>query len=116
MAKPKTKTVSVKLNAASYQLAKEVLKARGTDVDVWINLQLRSFARTMGKNLYTLKDKMPAGKYMGEQIENIVRADLPYMVWMLGQDFKTKYDADVHRLVGELSNLDTDEFNQDIYG
>lgn len=107
------KTVSIKVDATMYSAAKIALAARGTDIDAWVNLQLRTFARST-KIMFDLKDAMPMGKYLGANIEEIIRVDPAYMRWVLEQDFKKyKFTPAVIALISELTG---DEFNQDTYG
>lgn len=95
------KSVSIKVDATVYNQAAEVLKSRGTDIETWFKLQLRAFSRS-GKSLLCLKDKIPFGKYAGELVEDVVRADTAYAIWMVAQNYTTKFDTDVHQLVQEL--------------
>lgn len=96
------RTITIKVDASLYAEANTVLKDRGTDIDTWVQLQLRAFAKG-GKALIHLSDKMPFGKYQGELVENVVRADTKYAAWMVSQDFSSKYHPDVLALVSELS-------------
>lgn len=100
----RAKMVTLRLDAELYAKASKTLKARGTDIDTWIKLQLKAFS---GANVGLLKlnDKMPGGKYIGECVEDVIRVDLSYAKWMMKQDWATKYDTDVHELVNELGSV-----------
>lgn len=104
----KQKKVNIKVDAGVYAAAAKTLKDRGTDLDTWVNLQLRAFARTT-KNMLTLKDKMQTGKYFGSTVEEVVRVDPGYMVWTLQQShFRTRYGQDVYELLQSITGEEID--------
>jgi len=83
----------------------ETLEARGTDLATYIQLHLRSFSRA--KMVLGLEDNINFGKYYGEKVENIVRADPSYIVYCLGLNGSTKFSSDVMELLESLDNDDS---------
>lgn len=77
-----------------------MLAPRGTDVQTYLRLQLRAFRRA--KNILELADKMPFGKYQGEIIEDVVRADPGYVNWLLVNHDKVQFAPEVTALIEEL--------------
>ena len=53
--------------------------------------------------MLTLADKIPFGKYSGELVEDICRADPAYVEWMAANATSAKFDVDVLGLLSQLS-------------
>jgi len=90
----------------------ETLEARGTNLATYVQLHLRAFSRS--KAILGLSDKMSFGKYFGEVVENIVRADPGYIVYCIGLNGSTKFGVDVMELLealepDEVTDKDPDE-------
>ena len=98
----RTKSIAVKVDALLYKEATTVLKSRGTDIETWVTLQLRAFAKS-GKSMLGLRDKISFGKYQGALVEDIIRGDLKYAIWLLGQNGSIKWESAVLELAHQLS-------------
>lgn len=103
MAKRKSdETVSIAIPADLATKAQEVLSLSGTDVETFVRLQLGAFCRA--RSILHLDDKMNFGKYIGEKVEDVVRADTNYAKWLLGLDGFAKFGPDVMLLVETLTH------------
>lgn len=90
-------TVMIKVNSDLLAEANDILNARGTTLETFVRLHLRAMTRY--KRILSLSDTMIFGKYYGERVEDVVRANPGYMVWLLAQDGATKFDTDVLELL-----------------
>lgn len=97
--KPHVTKISIPVEL--FERASRVLAAQGTDVETLVRLQLGSFCRS--KHILSLNDTMNFGKYFGEKVEDIVRADLRYVLYLLnGENGCSKFGPDVLTLVASL--------------
>lgn len=96
------KSIKLHVDQKLFTAAERALKEKGTTFENWVNLQLRylgnSFVGPLG-----LEDKMLFGKYAGAKVEEVVRADTRYMVWVLS-NYSHKYASDVKRLTQQLAD------------
>ena len=61
--------------------ANEILAERGTTMEQWLKLQLKSLIKH--RRVYNIREKLTFGKYEGEIVEDVIRADPSYMSWCL---------------------------------
>lgn len=94
--------VRLELDETLVKRVNDVLGARGTDLATYVRLQLRAFRSAM--SLLSLDDKMPIGKYTGELVEDICRADPSYVEWLAANATSAKFDVDVLDLLSSLSD------------
>lgn len=94
--------VQIELQKDLVKTVQAILEARGTDLETYIRLQLRAFRTS--KTLLTLAEKMPFGKYAGEKIEDICRADTGYMDWIVSNSTSARFDLDVLELLNALTS------------
>lgn len=100
--KDMTQVLRIPVTKDIVRTVEAIFKDRGVTVETWIALQMRALARYGGKTMIGLKDKMQAGKYTGELVDTVCRADTSYMAWTLGK-FGKRYEPEVFQLV-ELLN------------
>lgn len=74
------KTITIEVDAAVARAVEKKLKERGTDLETYFRLQIRALSRN--KIVIHLYDQMPFGKFAGEKVEDIVRAETSYMQWL----------------------------------
>lgn len=99
--------VTVELESDLVDRIKSTLALRGTNIETYVRLQLRAF-RSVSTPL-TLGDKLTFGKYVGEGVEDVCRADPAYVRWVVGSSVSSvKFDIDVLRLLDELQIRDHD--------
>src|SRR3954466_9033721 len=74
-------TVSITIPKDLFNQAEKTLAGRGLSVDAFIRVALRG---ALQRNGYVpLKAELTFGKYRGETLETIIRADPEYIRWML---------------------------------
>jgi hypothetical protein len=101
MAKKKQEFVMVAVPVALAAKATFILEQHGSDLETFVRLQLGAFCRV--RVSMKLADTMSFGKYIGEKVEDVVRTDLRYMVYILGlEGASVKFGSDVLNLVNEL--------------
>lgn len=77
------------------------MKERGTTIETYIRLQLR--AMTVDKSMLKLADKMNFGKYYGELVEDVVRANPSYIRWLVCESTNgCRFDSDVLELLESM--------------
>ena len=81
--------------------AEVIFDKRGTNLETFVRLHLRAMTRY--KSILTLKDTMSFGKYYGEHVEDVVRTNPAYMVWLLAQEGAMKFDTDVLELLEQVA-------------
>lgn len=77
------------------------LSERELDLDDYICLTLRLMLKN--KTVLRLADQMPFGKYAGETVETVCRADPAYVIWLINEKGKTRFDPEVHKLVDQFA-------------
>ena len=77
-----------------------VLSQRGTDIETYIRLQLRAF-RHAGKIL-GLSDRLNFGKFSGELVEDVCRAEPGYIEWIVANSSSARFHDDVLKLLEDL--------------
>jgi hypothetical protein len=77
-----------------------VLSQRGTDIETYIRLQLRAF-RHAGKIL-SLSDRLNFGKFSGELVEDVCRAEPGYIEWIVANSSSARFHEDVLKLLEDL--------------
>lgn len=101
----KSATVAVKIPRELAEKAEKLLNEQGANLETLVRLQIGAFCRT--RVSMRLCDTMTFGKYIGERVEDIVRTDLKYIVYLLGLDgVSAKFATDVLALVESLMNKD----------
>jgi hypothetical protein len=100
--RPGLTVVSIELDSDLVETVDAALSARGTDIATYIRLQLRAFKAA--KALLNLDSQMTFGKYTGEPVEAICRADPTYMEWLIANGTTAKFDVDVLRLLKSLDD------------
>jgi hypothetical protein len=105
------KTVAVNIPADLAEQVTIILASQGADLETLVRLQLGAFCRTRAK--MRLCDPMGFGKYHGERVEDIVRTDLRYIVYILGlEGASAKFSTEVLELVESLMNKTAKTVNQ----
>jgi len=99
----KPKSTLVELPTKLVDQAKARLDTRGLTLSEYLALHLRLMVRVSPSHL-TLRDEMPFGKYRGEIVETVCRADPVYMTWLVSQNGKTGFDTDVIELLNEMAD------------
>lgn len=93
--------IKLNIDAKLLRDAQNVLEKRGIKFEMWLQLQLRSAINTQPM-CFGLKDRIPFGKYNGELIESIVRADPGYMHWLV-ENTRRQFTDEVKQLLQELA-------------
>lgn len=79
--------IKVNLPAALLAKLEPVLDAKGLTVDEVCSLYLRTLVTASERTrALSLSDEMPFGKFKGETLRVIIRAEPRYISWMLGLD------------------------------
>lgn len=95
-------TITISLETKLYNTLKVKFAERGTDLETFIRLQLRAVSKTT--LILKLKDDLPFGKYAGEKIEDIVRADPSYMNWVITTNKNPgQFHEEILELLEEIS-------------
>jgi hypothetical protein len=97
---PKTQKIDLPTKLVSQ--ARERLDGRGITLEEYLRLHLRVMVRTP-PSILALTDEIPFGKYRGEIVEVVCRADPGYMTWMVAQNGKTQFGLDVLQLLSGLA-------------
>mgnify|MGYP001545676162 FL=1 len=96
------KTVSLKINLPQ-KLAvsiEEVLLLKGLSLDEAVRLYLRAMVTSSERSkALTLEAEMPVGKYKGEEVEVIARADPAYILWLMENSRSIKFDPLVLQMI-----------------
>lgn len=102
MAKKKEEAIYLPINII--QRAREKLETdRGLKLETYISMYLRVMLRN--KNILNLQDEMPFGKFSGEIVENVVRAEPDYIAWLIAQGGKTNFSPEVIQLCAEMKEI-----------
>lgn len=96
------RNITLKVDSDLYKTVNDALKAKGTTIEAFISLQLIA-ATKISKAIIDLKDRMPFGKYQGALVEDVIRGDTSYALWLISQDGSRKFSGEVINLVNELS-------------
>ncbi len=84
---------------------KPVLAARGLTLDEVVRLYLRSMVTSVARSkALALTSQFPFGKYQGELVEVVARAEPGYIQWLVANSNSVKFDPEV-LLVVEQANL-----------
>ncbi len=94
--------VELELDKKLVEKANRLLKDRGSNLAIYLELQLRAFCKSSAP--LRLSDRMPIGKFSGALVEDIVRTDTSYIEWLIGVSTTVSFDPEVTRLVMELSD------------
>lgn len=80
-----------------------LLKERGLTLDQAVGLYLRGMVNTStSSRALRLEDEMPFGKYEGELVSTILRAQPDYIKFIIGLG-KTRFDPEVYALLETLT-------------
>jgi hypothetical protein len=81
-----------------------LLIQRGLSVEEVIRLYLRSLVNGAKRSrAVSLSDDMPIGKFKGEKVETVIRAEPGYVSWLAGNIESFKLAPDALALVEELA-------------
>lgn len=50
-----------------------------------------------------LEDRMPFGKHMGKTVDELIRTDAPYLLWVIEEVDKVKIADDLHDQIEEAA-------------
>lgn len=98
------RNITVKIEADLYKEVQAQFKQRGTAIENFVKLQLIAFAKN--KTIIDLGDKMPFGKYAGALVEDVIRGDPKYSMWLMSQDFATKLSSDAMELIQNINGVE----------
>lgn len=82
--------------------ATEKLAERGLSLTEYLSLHLRLLVRSNTKVL-GLDDALPFGKFAGERVETVARAEPGYILWLI-QNAKGRFDEPTQQLIDDLTN------------
>lgn len=83
-----------------------ILAARELTIDKVIRLYLRSLVTTSKRTgAIGLADEMPIGKFKGEPLETVIRAEPKYVEWLLGKVETFRVTPDALDLIDELTGF-----------
>ena len=75
---------------------KPVLSARGLQLDEVVRLYLRSMVTSAARSkALTLTSQLPFGKYQGELVEVVARAEPGYIQWLVANSNSVKFEPEV---------------------
>lgn len=74
---------------------------RGIELETFVSIYLRMILRA-SKGILGLNDEFCFGKYNGEKVEHVVRIDPSYVVWLITQDGRTKFEPEVLVLANDM--------------
>jgi uncharacterized protein (DUF3820 family) len=93
--------VTIQIRKDLYDQARIKLDGRGLSVEDFIRIALRGALQRNG--FVPLRAEMPFGKYRGETLESIIRADPEYVRWMLSNSTSFSTDEAAIELLEMLS-------------
>lgn len=80
------------------------LKQRGLTLDQAVGLYLRAMINTSERSRsLRLSDMMPFGKYAGERVEVILRAEPSYIMWLITNNESIRWDPEVLFMLEQLT-------------
>lgn len=95
--------LKVNVDRALLDRLEPVLRERGLTLDRAVGLFLRGMVNTSNRaKALRLQDAMPFGKYYGETVETILRAQPDYIAFIVGLG-KTRFDPEVFDLLEQLT-------------
>jgi antitoxin component of RelBE/YafQ-DinJ toxin-antitoxin module len=101
---PAQAELKVKLPLKLANDVEEILFKRGLTMDEVVRLYLRSLVTASKRNRALRLDSIiEFGKYNGETVETIVRADPSYVNWLVSTSTKIKFDPEVLELLERLA-------------
>lgn len=98
--RPAVTGIVLKLETKLVDDINAVLEQRGTNIETYIRLQLRAF-RHAGKIL-GLRDRLNFGKFSGELVEDVCRAEPGYVEWLIANSTSARFHQDVLDILEEL--------------
>lgn len=102
--KTKSATITIDLPVALVEQLEPILLARDLTLDEAVRLYLRAMVSSSARNrTLTLESEMPMGKYRGELVEVIVRAEPGYISWLIANSTSIKFDPEVLMLMERLN-------------
>ena len=82
---------------------KEILKPRKLSINEVCSLYLRALVSSNKRLIpYALTDKMRFGKYEGELLEVIIRAEPKYVYWLIANSDNFKLQPEAHELLEQI--------------
>lgn len=81
MARSKDVTITLVVPQALLSKGIDTLEGRGTSLDDWFRLKLKGLVRK--PTYYELVDRYTFGKFKGEILEDVIRAEPTYVVWCI---------------------------------
>jgi len=85
----------------------EEVNKLATDRDITVGDIVRLYFRTLvtankSKAVIDLKDEMPFGKFQGETLEIIIKAEPKYVLWMIKNNERFEIAPDAMKLMEEI--------------
>ncbi len=79
----------------------KLTQERGIELETFVAIYLRMIVRA-SKGILGLSDLFGFGKYTGEKVEDVIRIDPSYVLWLITQDGRTKFEPEVLILCNEM--------------
>lgn len=98
------KTIALRFDVRLIHSVQKVLDKRGIDVKTYIEMYLRSLSRDRLAPLL-LADVLNFGKYTGEVVETVCRADPKYIDYIIRShepDKMLRFDSEVNQLIDSI--------------
>lgn len=97
-------TLKVSIPLALAREVEPLLKARGLTVDDALRLYLRSMVTSSARSrALSLTSQMPFGKYQGELVEVVARAEPGYVQWLIANSNSVKFEPEVLLVIEQAS-------------
>jgi len=101
---PSGVTIKVRVDPRLASRVEAYLKQRGLTLDQAVGLYLRAMINTSERSRsLRLGDVMPFGKYAGERVEVILRAEPGYIMWLIANNESVRWDPEVLLLLEQLT-------------
>lgn len=71
----------IKVDGKLLKKVNTILAERGSNLEEWLRLQMKTLVKH--SRLYNIDDPISFGKYDGETIRTIIKADPDYITWCL---------------------------------
>lgn len=92
-------TLKIRVKKSLAESLEPILKARGLTLDQTVGLYLRGMVNASDRSrALRLEDEIPFGKYQGETLDTIARADPQYLHFIINLG-KTRLDPEVFALL-----------------
>lgn len=91
----------IDISAEMYQQFTRRLRENKTDEGTFLGLAIRQYMRSSQGTL-ELTDRIPFGKFEGARLEDAIRVNPDYILWMVQNTNKVKLSEEASRLLCEL--------------